>query len=87
MGNKYFFLLNKNQLLFYLPIFVCFRLKIGQGSDPNTDIKISDTLKKFLSSKLRENEVFQIPEIKVMGTNVSQLKALSQNTPKSSIII
>ena len=38
--------------------------KIRQGSDPNTDIKISDTLKEFLYSKLPENELFQIPEIK-----------------------
>ena len=35
-----------------------------QGSDPNTDSKISDTLKAFLSSKLPENELFQIPEIR-----------------------
>ena len=38
--------------------------KIRQGSDPNTDIKISDTLNTFLCSKLPENELFQIPEIK-----------------------
>ena len=38
--------------------------RIRQGSDPNTDIKTSDTLKAFLSSKLPVNELFQIPEIK-----------------------
>ena len=38
--------------------------KTRQGSDPNTDIKTSGTLKAFLSSKLPENELFQIPEIK-----------------------
>ena len=32
--------------------------RIRQGSDPNTDIKISDTLKEFLYSKLPENELF-----------------------------
>ena len=38
--------------------------KIRQGSDPNTDIEISDALNAFLSSKLPDNELFQIPEIK-----------------------
>ena len=38
--------------------------KIRQGSDRNTNIEISDTLKAFLSSKLPDNELFQIPEIK-----------------------
>ena len=38
--------------------------KIRQGSDPNTDIEISDT-NAFLSSKLPDNNLlFQIPEIK-----------------------
>ena len=38
--------------------------KIRQGSDPITDIEISDALNAFLSSKLPDKELFQIPEIK-----------------------